>query len=147
MATILGGRLELSGRTARAAAVDAVCIALFILAGELRHGIAPLEQPLVVVDTAIPFYTGWLLAALAAGAYAPGSRATPRRAVLFALLPWTAAVAIAQALRATALFHGNADPAFAAVSLLVGGSLLAGWRLLATEAVRGRLRAVVPVGR
>jgi hypothetical protein len=147
MVTTLGGRLELSGRTARAAALDAVCIALFILAGELRHGVSPVGQPLVVVDTAIPFYTGWLLAALAAGAYAPRARSTPRRAVLFALLPWAAAVAIAQGLRATSLFHGDADPAFAAVSLLIGGLLLAGWRLLATEAVRGRLRAVVPVGR
>lgn len=145
MATALGGRVELSAGTARAAGLDAACIALFILAGELRHGISPLAEPLVVVDTAVPFYVGWLVAATVGGAYAPRARESPRRAVVFALLPWAVAVAIAQALRATATFHGNADIAFAVVSLLVGGVLLAGWRLLSTDAVRGRLRAVVPV--
>ena len=146
MATALGGRVKLSAGTARAAALDAACIALFVLAGELSHGISPVAEPLVALDTAIPFYVGWLVAATVGGAYAPRARATPRRAVTFAVLPWAVAVTIAQALRATAVFHGDAALSFAVVSLLVGGTLLAGWRLLSTDAVRGRLRAVVPVG-
>ncbi len=145
MATALRGRVALSADTARAAALDAACIALFVIAGELRHGVSPLAEPLVVLDTAVPFYVGWLVAASVGGAYAPRARESPRRALAFAFIPWAVAVAIAQALRATATFHGNADPAFAIVSLLVGGLLLAGWRLLSTDAVRGRLRAAAPV--
>ena len=40
-------------------------------------------------------------------------------------------VVVAQALRATAFFHGNAALTFAAVSLVVGGTFVLGWRAIA----------------
>jgi hypothetical protein len=106
---------------------DLACIALFVIAGELSHfgvGTAVARAP----GTALPFVIGWAVVAPLVGGYAADALATPRRAVTLALVAWVGADLVGQALRATPVFHGGFSPAFLAVSLAVGGALLAAWR-------------------
>lgn len=120
-------RIDASPTTAVLAAGDAVLIALFVLAGELRHyppGRALARAP----GTAIQFYIGWAVVAVAVGAYAVRARAGVRPAVTYAVGAWVGAVVVAMALRATAVFQGDFSPAFFAVALLVGAVLLGAWR-------------------
>jgi hypothetical protein len=107
---------------------DLVAVLAFVLAGELRHGIDPMAQPLHVAGTALPFLVGWALAAPVVGAYAARTLDSRRSAVSLAVGAWVGAVALGQGLRATPWFHGDAAPAFVLVSLVVGGVLLAAWR-------------------
>lgn len=119
------GRIELSGRTAALAAGDALAIAVFVAAGELRHG-APV---LAGVDTFAQFLVGWLVVAPLAGAYSGWAIESPGRAALYAVGVWVPAALLGQVVRlyADPLVTGLA-PSFVAVSLLAGGLLLAAWR-------------------
>lgn len=126
--TTVRGRVDPSPRTLGIAIGDAAAIGLFVVAGEISHGIDPLAAPALVADTLAPFLVGWFVVALGAGLYGPGLGAGPVRAAGRTLGAWAAAVAIAQGLRATALFHGDAALAFALVSVAVGGAFLVGWR-------------------
>lgn len=121
-------RVDGNRATLGVAVGDLLLIGLFVLLGELRHGVDPVTQPLVVLDTYAPFLVGWLVAALAVGAYGPRARRSMESAVTATAGAWVVAVLVAQLLRASAFFHGDADPAFAAVSLLVGLALLLPWR-------------------
>lgn len=109
---------------------DLLAVLAFVLAGELRHGIDPVAQPLHVAGTAFPFYVGWAVAAPLVGAYAARTLDSRRSAVGLGVGAWVGAVAVGQALRATPWFHGDAAPAFVLVSLVVGGVLLGGWRAI-----------------
>lgn len=121
---------------------DLVAILAFVLLGELRHGVDPMTAPGRVAGVAVPFLLAWLVVGALAGAYAPGLRDDARRLVLVALGAWIGAAAVAQVLRGTAAFPGDADPVFFLVTVLVGGALLVGWRLLRTRVVpRGTDRA------
>lgn len=124
----LGRRVARSAETARLALGDLLVIVGFLIVGELRHGVHPVESPLVVADTIAPFLVGWAAGALAAGAYAPDSTRTVRTAVLRATAAWVPAAAIGLALRATDYFHGNSPWTFALVIVGVGVACLSAWR-------------------
>jgi len=128
-------RIDLSSKTALLAAGDLAAILLFVAVGESTHGYNPLVDVGRVAGTFAPFLIGWLLVAGVAGLYASDAPGTLANATLVTLLSWVAAVAIAQALRATAVFHGNAALTFAVVSVAVGGLLLCSWRVVATLAL------------
>ena len=130
--TAAGNRIDPSPRTALLAAGDLSAILLFVAVGEYTHGYNPLVDVGRVAGTAIPFVVGWLLVAVAAGLYAGTASASPGRTLGVTMGAWTLAVGIAQALRATSLFHGNAAVAFALVSVGIGGAAVCGWRLVAT---------------
>lgn len=126
----LRGRIDVSSISLGLAIGDAVLIGLFVVSGEISHGVDPITQTGVVIDTALPFYIGWVIASLAVGAYSHAARATPKRAALMAAGTWIVAALIGQGLRATSLFHGGFDVAFVLVSIGVGLVLLVPWRVV-----------------
>lgn len=126
----LEGRLD--GRSVRYfLAGDVLAVLAFVVAGEIQHNVDPVRYPMQVVDTAVPFLVGWVVAATLVGAYAAAARQSVRRATLTALLGWVLADALGQALRATSLFGGDADPIFFVVALLAPLPLMLGWRAIA----------------
>lgn len=121
---------------------DLLAIATFVVIGEINHGIDPLVRPGYVMGTYAPFLIGWLLLSIPAGVYSVESRTDIQRAVGGTIGAWTGAVVVAQALRETSFFHGEAALTFAIVSLVVGGTFLLGWRALAVFlTARGRQTA------
>lgn len=124
----LRSRLQRSPGTARLAAGDLLLLVGLFVLGQLRHGINPVESPLVFADTFTPFLFGWVVAALVAGAYGPGATRTVRSAVLRVAPAWVAAAAIGLALRATPYFHGSSPLAFALVVTGTGVLALSAWR-------------------
>ncbi|WP_276271464.1 DUF3054 domain-containing protein [Haloarcula litorea] len=129
-------RVELSTRSAVLAAGDLVAILLFVGAGELQHGYNPVVDTGRYAGTLAPFLVGWVLAATLVGAYRADVLSNPFRLVGLTVGGWVVAVVIAQALRATALFHGGAALTFALVSIGVGGVLLTLWRVVALLLLR-----------
>jgi len=130
--TLLGDHIEVSWTTLAVALVDLSLVAVFVLAGELRHytmSLALSRTP----GTYLPFAVGWLLAAPVIGAYARKARENVRSGVARTAFAWGVAVAVGQSLRATSAFHGDFDPSFALVSLLVGWVLLLPWRAALTR--------------
>jgi len=132
VATADRSHVEFSSRTALLAAGDLGSILLFVAVGEYTHGYNPFVDVGRVAGTFAPFLLGWLLVAGAAGLYASDAPGTLANSTIVVLLSWIGAVAIAQALRATSLFHGGAALTFAVVSVVVGGGLLCLWRVAAT---------------
>ena len=128
-------RIDLSVRTAVLAAGDIAAILLFVAVGEYMHGYNPLVDVGRVAGTLAPFLIGWLLVAGSAGLYASDAAATLKRALGVTFLGWTVAVVVAQLLRSTGVFHGDAALAFALVSVGIGGAALCLWRAVATLAL------------
>jgi hypothetical protein len=126
----LRGRIDISTASLGIAIGDAILIGLFIILGEISHGVDPITETGIVIDTALPFYIGWIIASLALGAYSRAARKTPKRAALMAGGTWIVAALIGQGLRATSLFHGNFAITFALVSISVGLVLLVPWRVV-----------------
>lgn len=109
---------------------DLLAILAFVVAGAIQHGNDPMTEPLVVADTASQFYLGWAVAAPIVGAYARATVDSRRSTLVASLGSWVLAVVVAQALRATPWFRGDAAVTFAVVAVAVGGVLLLGWRLV-----------------
>ncbi|MDQ2071455.1 DUF3054 domain-containing protein [Haloarcula sp. H-GB4] len=128
VSTVGNGRIELSARTALVAVGDLLAIALFVGVGELTHGTNPILSPGRFVGALTPFYIGWLLVAGLGGLYTAAATATIRVALGRTIVGWVLAVGIAQGLRSTAMFPGNAALTFALVSVIIGGTLLLLWR-------------------
>lgn len=123
-------RVEPTSLTALLAAGDLIAIGLFVVAGEYSHGYSFPEHAGRFVGTFVPFAVGWLLVALAGRLYTDAAVADLRAAVSWTVVGWGFAVVIAQALRSTSVFPGNAALTFALVSFGVGGALLVAWRAL-----------------
>lgn len=115
---------------------DLLCIALFAAAGAMQHPEGAALY-LRVPEIAAPFVLGWLVVGTLVGVFR-SDLGTRRSAAARAAVAWLGADLVGQALRATAFVPGGADPAFFVVSLVVGGTLLAGWRALVVGAVPGR---------
>lgn len=125
--------LDVDGGTVRRfLAGDLLAIAVFVGLGELSHGIDPLARPVYALETLVPFLVGWLVAAPLARAYAADAGRGAVPAVVLGVAGWVLADAVGQVVRETEALHGGADPAFFAVAAVVGGGLIAVWRLLAT---------------
>lgn len=126
-----GARIDRSWATLGLAVGDLLLIAVFVVAGELRHGYGLLAHPERVLGTAIPFFIGWVVVSILIGVYRRSVYTVPRTAALRTALAWVGAALVGQALRATELFHGTFAPAFLLVSLGVGLVLLVPWRAVA----------------
>lgn len=114
---------------------DLLVIGLFVLSGEFQHyppDVALSRAP----ETALPFVLGWALVGTAVGAYASDALAGWRTAMTRTALGWAGGAVIGLGLRATSFLHGGVTPAFAAVAIIVGGTMLVVWRGLATAAQR-----------
>ena len=126
----LRSRVALSPGSAKIALVDIALIAVFVLVGELNHGISPVESPLRVLGTFAPFLIGWVVMSVLVGAYRLRAFRSAKAAASAAGATWISAALLGQLLRSTALFHGDLTLAFTIVSILVGLALLVPWRVL-----------------
>lgn len=120
-------RIARSRRTAVLAVGDAAMIALFVAAGEFRHG----GTLAAGVETFLQFAVGWAVVAVLAGAYADDALASTRRAGAVAAVAWVVGSLVGQGVRIATEASAGFAPAFVAVTVAVGGVLLAGWRMAA----------------
>jgi len=111
---------------------DLLAVLVFVVVGEITHGVDPITQPGRVLGTLAPFLIGLAIVTFVGGLYTRDAIRSPRRAVSLIVPAWIGAVLIAQLLRATAFFPGDAAVTFAAVSVAVGGLLLLVWRAVAS---------------
>ncbi|WP_256300489.1 DUF3054 domain-containing protein [Haloarchaeobius salinus] len=120
-----------AGDRLRVVVADVVVLCALIVAGELRHQINPVEQPLVLAETAVPFLLGWAVVATLVGAY--GERALADRiwSVRTAVGGWLGAVAIGAILRGSPYFAGAIPWTFLAVMAGLGTVALALVRFVA----------------
>jgi len=126
----LRSQIALSPRNVKVALVDVALIAVFVLVGEVNHGISPLESPLRVLGTFAPFLVGWVVVSVLLGTYRSRAFRSAKAAASVAGAAWISAALLGQLLRGTALFHGDLTLAFTIVSILVGLALLVPWRVL-----------------
>lgn len=129
LSTSVRHRVDTAPVTALAAVGDLVCIAVFVFGGAAGgHGFDLVGQFGHVALTYTTFVVGWGLASVAAGLHTAATRRTPRRALARTVPAWVVAALVAQSLRATPVFPGDASLAFFLVSVGVGLALLGPWR-------------------
>ncbi|MFD1512566.1 DUF3054 domain-containing protein [Halomarina rubra] len=126
----LRGRIDPSPATLGFVVGDLLLVGALLATGVVNHGGDPLAQVGAFLGTALPFYVGWLLTFPLAGVYALETRRSPRAAVLRVGGGWASAAIVGSALRATALFSGNAPLTFVAVMVGVGLAVLVPFHLL-----------------
>ncbi|RXK49267.1 DUF3054 domain-containing protein [Halorientalis pallida] len=120
-------RVDPTATTGLVLAGDLLAIAVFIVMGEISH-----DYPLLsvrVLGTYAQFLLGWLAVAIPVGVYAADYRRDLTRSTALVVGAWLGADVVAQGLRSTAIFPGNAALTFGIVAFLVGGVLLLTWRL------------------
>ena len=111
---------------------DAVCIAVFVLAGRQSHDITAGVAWFFVV--AWPFAIGWFALALATHLYTSGDTGWTRLATT-----WVVGVAAALVLRAF-VTHRDVPIAFVVVAFAFLGATTAGWRLVVHLVARRTVR-------
>jgi hypothetical protein len=126
---ILRSRVDLSRRSGILLVGDLLAIGIFVVAGELQHGRPPAAGALTFAE----FATGWLLAAVAVGAYRGDAVSSLTRTTLVAGGGWLLGASLGQVIRAVVEPGFFISPVFYSVTLGVGGVLLLGWRLLARK--------------
>lgn len=123
-------RVDPTPRTALVAVGDLALIAVFVFGGAAGgHGFDPVGQFGRVGMTYVSFLVGWAGAALLGGLYTADARRTVKRAVAVTVPAWVVAAVVAQLLRATAVFPGDAALTFFLVSVGVVLALLVPWRV------------------
>lgn len=111
---------------------DLVVIALFVAIGEMAHGANPLAVLTSFVETAFTFLVGWGVAAPLLGGYRESTLSGYVPPVGLAVLSWAGADLIAQVLRATPVFEGDAELSFYLVAFAFGAVFLGVWRIAAS---------------
>ncbi|MCG1003101.1 MULTISPECIES: DUF3054 domain-containing protein [Halobacterium] len=96
---------------------DLLAIAAFVLVGALSHGTLTLQR---YAGIFLPFVVGWIVVAPFAGGYDASVRESSRAAIAYAAMSWLGADFLAQLLRGTPFFPGNADSQFFLVALVFG---------------------------
>lgn len=129
--TSLRARVTASRPMAAVAVGDAAALSVFFTLGAKSHNLQPFANPGVVAEGVAPFLLTWFLAASLTGLYAGETLRSPAKTLTVGLPTWVLAALAGHGLRATTLFRGDTAWTFVLVSLVVGGGLLLGWRLLA----------------
>jgi hypothetical protein len=132
--TTLRSRVTLSSLSAWLAVGDAAALSVFFTIGAESHGFQPFANPSVVAEGVAPFLLTWLLAAAVTGLYDSDTLDSPARTLSVGIPTWILAALAGHGLRATSLFRGDTAWTFMLVSIVVGGGLLVGWRLVASLA-------------
>lgn len=135
--TYLRSRVDVRPLAGLLAVGDAIAITSFVVAGIIQHGGQPFSNPGEVPGPVAPFLIGWFAVALLGGLYTADAVLSPQRAIGWTVPAWVLAVLVGHALRATSLFPGGTEISFVVVTLVIGGVLVVGWRLLASV-VTGR---------
>lgn len=138
VATAVRHRVHPAPATALVALGDLACIGIFVVTGEISHGVDPAAAPWYVANAWLAFALGWALVALVGGLYAADAWASPRRVLALTAPAWAGAALVAQALRTTRAFHGGAALTFYLVSVGVGLALLVPWRLAVSRFTTAR---------
>jgi hypothetical protein len=133
---LAGGRIEASTSTLVLAVGDTLAVLAFVVAGVVQHGGSPTDV-VAVADAALPFLVGWAVAGTVFGRFR-GADGSARETVVYTAGAWLVADLLGQGLRATPVFGGGFALPFLIVSLVVGGVLLVGWRLVAGRVYRRR---------
>jgi len=134
--TYLRSRVDARPLAGLLAVGDVLALLVFVVAGTVEHGGSPLANPGALAETLAPFLLAWVVVALLGGLYTADAVVTARRALGWTVPAWVVAVLLGHALRATPVFSGGTAPAFVVVTLVVGGVLLVGWRVLFAFAKR-----------
>lgn len=114
---------------------DLLVIVGVIVAGELSHGVSPVSDPLLVLDTLVPFLVGWALVAAVLGAYDREALSGTAVSVRIAAGTWFGAANVGLLLRGSPYFHGGVTWPF---PLVVTGTVLVVlvvWRALVPRVV------------
>ena len=108
---------------------DTFCFLLFAAIGRGSHGeatgLAAIPQ---IIETALPFLTGWFLVAPFVGAFRRDLAANPRKMSLRTLLSWVLAWPVAMAIRGIFVDHGIPPLTFALITLIFNTIFLLLWR-------------------
>ena len=105
---------------------DLLAILGVLTIGMVQHNtLTPERAPGVYA----PFVIGWVVAAVAIGAYSAGAGESAKAAIPLGLRAWVVAALIGFGLRAT-IFPGGLAVAFVAITLVLTGGLIAGFRWL-----------------
>lgn len=132
MSSFLNERVTVGPWTAALAVGDGLALVTFIVVGAVEHNMDPSTYPGRIAGNVLPFLVGWYLVALLGGLYTNEPLESVTNMLLWSVPAWLVAVFVAQALRSTEYFPGDAPVAFILVSILFGGLFLLGWRVLAT---------------
>lgn len=128
--TAVRHRVDPAPLTALVALGDLVCIGVFVLVGVTvgHETIDPTAHPGRVLATYATFVAGWAVASLLGGLYTVDARRSVKRAVSRTVPAWIGAAVVAQGLRATPVFPGEAALTFFLVSVGTVLALLVPWR-------------------
>lgn len=125
-----------SRRTVVLAAGDGAAIGAFVAGGELRHG----GSLGAGIETFAVFLVAWFVVAVPLGAFGRTALEDRRRTAVVVGAGWLAVTALAQVGRLLLRPGSSIAPTFVLVSIVIGGGLLLGWRLVAVSALRGGAR-------
>lgn len=104
---------------------DLLAVFAFALVGTVTHGSLTADR---FAGVLLPFLVGWFVVTPFGGGYDEKVLESTRAALGYAAASWLGADFLAQLLRATAYFPGNADPIFFLVALAFGGLFVAAAR-------------------
>jgi Protein of unknown function (DUF3054) len=118
---------------------DALALLLFVFIGERDHGIADSQPVLRLFLTAGFFYLPWVIAAWLLDAFPTGMQDGLRILLGRSLNAWLIAAPLGALLRSFANGTGVILSPFLAVTLVVGGCFMLGWRCIFALINRRRL--------
>lgn len=108
---------------------DTFCFLVFAAIGRGTHGeatgLAAIPQ---IIQTALPFLTGWFLVAPFVGAFRRDVAANPRKMLSRTLLSWVLAWPVAMAIRGIFVDHAVPQLSFALITLAFNTLFLLLWR-------------------
>lgn len=120
----LRSRVDPSPATAVLAVGDLLAIAAFVVIGSVgAHGNS-LADVAGLIETAVPFVVGWVLAAFLGSLYTADAYRSVIRAVSWTIPAWITAALIAQVLRALLPTPGSFSYVFLIVSIVAGLALI-----------------------
>lgn len=118
----------------RLAAGDLLALLAFAVASAARHGGGSAE----VVETALQYGAGWVVAAAAVGAYGSAAVGGWRRGVRYGAATWSIAAVLGGVVRYLTEPGAGLGAVFLLVTVGVGAALFGGWRALAGAWLAGR---------
>ena len=118
---------------------DALALLVFVFIGERDHGIADSQPALRLLLTAGFFYLPWVAAGWMLDAFPTQAPASMRFLLGRSLNAWLIAAPLGALLRSFVNGTGVILSPFLAVTLVVGGCFMLGWRCIFMLIVRRRL--------
>ena len=113
------------------AVLDGLVVSGLVVYGQLSHGMWRASEPLIAIESIVPFVAGWYLVTALGGIYVgtrPGSIVTELRRVLVC---WLAAANVGFLLRGSTYFAGGVPWEFTVVFTGIGAVAIVGVRAIA----------------